>query len=75
MVVRDGDGTRSEAGSTGFSGTLVHFGQDTFQLSWPPVDYGHQLLTFTVGPDGQATAFDTETLGRFERAAEATPSP
>ena len=71
VVARDGDGLRIEAGSTRFPGTLVHFGQDTFQLSWPPVDYGHQLLTFTVGPDGQAVAFDTETLGRFERAADA----
>ena len=69
VVVQDGEGIGIEAGSTRFPGTLVHFGQDTFQLSWPPVDYGHQLVTFTLGPDGQAVAFDTQTLGRFERAA------
>ena len=71
VIVRDGDGIRIEAGPARFPGTLVHFGQDTFQLSWPPVDYGHQLVTFTVGPDGQAVAFDTETYGRFARAAAA----
>jgi CubicO group peptidase (beta-lactamase class C family) len=71
VVVRDGDRLRIEAGSARFPGTLVHFGQDTYRLNWPPVDYGHQLLTFTVGPDGHATSFDTETLGRFERAANA----
>ncbi len=71
VVVRDGGGIRIEAGSARFPGALVHFGRDTFQLSWPPVDYGHQLLTFVVGPDGQAAAFDTETLGRFERATNA----
>ena len=69
VVVRDGDGIRIEAGSARFPGALVHFGRDTFQVSWPPVDYGHQLVTFTAGPDGQAVAFDTETYGRFERAA------
>ena len=71
-VVRDGDGIGIEAGSTRFPGALVHFGQDTFQLSWPQnVDYGNQLVTFTLGPEGQAVGFDTETLGRFARAADA----
>ena len=72
VVARDGDGIGIEAGSTRFPGTLVHFGQDTFQLSWPQnVDYGNQLVTFTLGPEGQAVGLDTETLGRFARAADA----
>lgn len=66
-VERAGNGLAIAAGPGRYPGTLAHFSRETFQLSWPPVDFGHELLTFVVGPDGTATAFDTETLGRFAR--------
>ena len=50
---------------------LVHVSRDTFRLSWPALDAGSQQITFTVGPDGQASQIDTETLGRFTRLAPA----
>ena len=71
-VVQDGDGIRLEAGPAAYPGKLAHVSRDTFALSWPSVAAGSQQLTFTVGPDGQASQFDTETLGRFARV---TPAP
>jgi len=71
-VVQDGDGLRLEAGPAAYPGTLAHVSRDTFALSWPSVDAGSQQLTFTVGPDGQASQFDTQTLGRYVRL---TPAP
>ena len=31
------------------------------------IDFGTQHVTFTVGPDGKPTGFDTQTLGPFKR--------
>jgi CubicO group peptidase (beta-lactamase class C family) len=67
-VVRAGSGLGIEAGPGRYPGTLVHFGRDTFLLSWPVIAFGQQQLTFAVGPE-QPTGFDTETLGRFTRPA------
>jgi CubicO group peptidase (beta-lactamase class C family) len=68
-VVTDGDAIRIEAGTTRFPGTLSHFGRDTFQLSWPPVDYGNQLITFVPAANGTASSFQTESLGNFTRGS------
>lgn len=61
------------AGPSRYPGTLNHFSRDTFNLTWPLVDYGSQPVTFTIGPDGTATEFTTLTLGNFKRVAAARP--
>ena len=73
-VVRAGNGLAIAAGPGRYPGTLVHFSRETFQLSWPVIDFGQELLTFVVGPDGKASGFETEALGRFERPASTTAS-
>jgi hypothetical protein len=55
-----------EAGPDKWPGTLTHWSNDTFVLSWPLVNQGSQKATFTFGPNGNAIGFDTETLGKFQ---------
>lgn len=56
-----------KAGPTMWPGRLSHWSNDTFILTWPLFNYGHQSVTFTFGPDGKAISFQTETLGIFNR--------
>lgn len=55
-----------KAGPDGYKGTLTHWSNDTFMLSWPAINSGNQQITFTFGPTGKATGFTTETLGTFK---------
>jgi CubicO group peptidase (beta-lactamase class C family) len=66
-VRADGDGLRLTFGPAGYAGALAHYSRDTFLLTFARPDEGSQQATFTIGPTGQPTAFDTETLGRFRR--------
>jgi CubicO group peptidase (beta-lactamase class C family) len=66
-VVRDGGGLRVEAGPGGYPGKLPHWSRDTFALTWAPVTFLPEPITFTVGPDGYALQFTSEALGRFIR--------
>jgi len=70
-VIQAGDALRIEAGPAKYPGTLIHVSRDTFDLSWGPSTVGSDVVTFTVGPAGQATRFETEGLGSFTRAAVA----
>jgi len=56
------------AGPAKYRGTLSHFSGNTFLLSWPQVNMGHQQVTFVIGPDGKATEIQTETLGSLSRS-------
>ncbi len=51
-----------------WTGSLTHWSNDTFILQWPSINAGHQLVTFTFGPDGNAVEMETETLGTFHLA-------
>jgi hypothetical protein len=78
-VAEAGGGLVLRLGPAPLKFTLEHYDRDTF--SWQPEGenaYGRSGLTFTVGPDGTASAFDDEYLavdgaGRLERVAAATP--
>lgn len=65
-IEKTGDHLTLFAGPAGFQGTLTHYSNDTFLLSWPLVNFGFQEVTFTFGPEGQAKSVATETLGVFE---------
>ncbi|MCB1111797.1 MAG: serine hydrolase [Chlamydiales bacterium] len=56
------------AGPGRYAGTLTHYSNNTFTLTWPAVNGGNQQVTFTMGPEGKGIAFDTETYGRFTLA-------
>jgi len=56
-----------KAGPAKYRGTLTHFSGNTFLLSWPQVNMGNQKATFVIGPDGQATEIQTESLGSLVR--------
>jgi CubicO group peptidase (beta-lactamase class C family) len=68
IVTVAGDGLRIAVGPIGYGGAMAHFSSDTFLLSFVRPDEGSQQATFTIGPNGQAIGFDTETLGRWRRA-------
>lgn len=54
-----------KAGPKGYPANLSHFGNNTFILSWPLINAGHELVTFIFGPEGDVTELQTETLGTF----------
>lgn len=68
LMTQQADGTLSVAAGPGkWEGKLKHFSNDTFLLTWPLINYGVQEITFTLGPDGKALSFSTETLGAFTK--------
>ncbi len=66
----DGDQLRVRAGPGGYPGKVTHWSRDTFALDWGTVTTVPELITFTVGPDGEPVAFTGDTLGRFTRQPE-----
>jgi hypothetical protein len=67
VVVRDGDGLRVEAGPARHANRLTPYAFDTFLLDQGTVTTIPAPATFTIGPDGTATALDTALFGRLER--------
>jgi CubicO group peptidase (beta-lactamase class C family) len=57
-----------EGGPARYRAKLDHWSYDTFLLSWPSVNLLPEQLTFTIGADGKAAGFDSESLGHFVRA-------
>ncbi len=55
-------------------GTLTSYSNNTFMLTWPTINAGHELITFTFGTEGKAIEFQTETLGTFY-SSEAPKNP
>jgi hypothetical protein len=69
ITVKDKD-LKLKAGPSGYEGTLKHLSNDSFNLSWPQINQGNQVVTFTFGKEGSALEFTTETLGRFTRVSK-----
>ncbi len=69
-ILVDGDDLRVEAGPGRRPATLTIDSLNTFLLDWGSAAEIPEQLTFTLGPDGTSVAFETESLGRFERAEE-----
>lgn len=67
VVVADDNSLRLEAGPAGRPASLELDSNNTFLLDWGGAAEIPETLTFTLGPDGTAIAFETESLGRFER--------
>ncbi|MDQ3655884.1 MAG: DUF3471 domain-containing protein [Chloroflexota bacterium] len=69
-IIVEGDAMRLEAGPARKPATLAHANHNTFLLDWGNVTSIPAPTTFVVGPDGVATGFGNEDLGRFERVAD-----
>jgi len=69
-VIVEGDAMRLEAGPARRPATFEHVNDTTFLLDWGNVTSIPGQTTFVVGPDGVATGFENEELGRFERVAD-----
>jgi hypothetical protein len=68
FVVRDNAGDLIvEAGPVGKPAALEHLSRDTYLLDWKSVTSLPEPTTFVIGPDGNAVAFENESLGRFDR--------
>ncbi len=66
-VVVDGDSLRIEAGPGRRSANLRFDSLNTFLMDWGSAAEIPEPLTFTLGPDGTAIAFASESLGPFAR--------
>jgi CubicO group peptidase (beta-lactamase class C family) len=67
VVTADGDKLSLAFGPARYAGTMTHYSRDTFLLTFARPDEGSQQATFTIGPGGVPTDFNTQTLGRFRR--------
>lgn len=74
IISKQGDGLAMKAGRSDWTGTMVHWGNDTFLIKWPLINMGSEFVTFTLDPKGQAMGFQTETLGEFTRVPPKSPS-
>jgi CubicO group peptidase (beta-lactamase class C family) len=66
-VVVDGDEIRMEAGPARKPAELRFDSLNTFILDWGGAAQIPEPLTFTLGADGTAIGFESESLGRFDR--------
>lgn len=66
-VVQKGENLALLAGPAKWKGSLNHVGNDSFNLRWPLVNAGNELVTFVFGVDGKAIEIQTESLGVFKR--------
>lgn len=67
VVIVDGDNLRLEAGPAGRPASLQFDSLNTFLLDWGSPTEIPETLTFTLGPDGSSIAFETESMGQFDR--------
>jgi CubicO group peptidase (beta-lactamase class C family) len=67
VVIAEGDTLRLEVGSAKKPATLPHFDFNSFLLDWGSPTSIPSQATFVVGPEGTATALETEDLGFLER--------
>jgi hypothetical protein len=56
-----------ECGPAKYRGKLTHWNHGEFVLQWPSVTTLQDPITFTLGGDGTADNFTSETLGIFTR--------
>lgn len=66
-VVLDGETLRMEAGPAGYPLTMTPFAFDTFLLAQDNAATVPIPATFTIGPDGTASAMDSGLFDRLER--------
>ncbi len=74
-VVQDGEELVMKAGPACYEGSLSHDGYDTFLLKFPGATTLPEPLVFTLDATGQASSFQTEVFGRFERVEGARDCP
>jgi CubicO group peptidase (beta-lactamase class C family) len=71
----DGTALHVAAGPGNYAGAVMHLSHDTFDLVWQDVTSGTQSGTFTLGPDGHATQFQTDAFGTFTRLESSATTP
>lgn len=73
-VVQDGEGLVMRAGPACYEGSLSHDSYDTFMLTFPGATTLPEPIVFTLDATGQASSFETDSYGHFQRVDEATGS-
>ena len=56
-----------QLGPNGYPGTITHWTNDTWYVSWPNPDDMAGFVTFTTGPSGTVTGIRSDDFGPFER--------
>ena len=57
-----------QLGPDKYEGTITHWTNNTWYLSWPNPDDMVGFVTFGVNPSGAVTGFTSEEFGPFSRA-------
>lgn len=66
-IIVEGDHLLLLVGPAKAKGTLRHYSDDTFILTWPFIDSGNDEAIFTFDDTGKASKLKTESLGAFKR--------
>jgi CubicO group peptidase (beta-lactamase class C family) len=69
-ILQDGDALKVQCGPAKYPATLKHWNNGAFLLLFPGATQTPSVTTFTIGEDGTAASFESETLGTFMRVKE-----
>jgi len=69
-ILLDGNGVKIQFGPAKYPATLKHWNNGAFMMQFPGATQIHSATTFTIGEDGNAGSFESESLGIFTRVKE-----
>ena len=69
-IVHDGAGVKLQFGPAKYPATLKHWSNGAFLMQFPGATQSPSATTFTIGEDGNADTFQSESLGVFTRVKE-----
>jgi CubicO group peptidase (beta-lactamase class C family) len=69
-ILLDGNGVKIQFGPAKYPATLKHWNNGAFMMQFPGATQIPSATTFTIGEDGNAGSFESESLGVFTRVKE-----
>lgn len=69
-ILQDGAGVKIQFGPAKYPATLKHWNNGAFHMQFPGATQMPSVTTFTIGDDGNADSFESESLGVFTRVKE-----
>jgi len=69
-ILRDGPGVKVQFGPAKYPATLKHWNNGAFLMQFPGATQTPSVTTFTIGEDGNADSFESESLGVFTRVKD-----
>ena len=69
-IVQDSAGVKLQFGPAKYPASLKHWSNGAFLMQFPGATQTPSVTTFTIGEDGNADSFESESLGVFTRVRE-----